>query len=76
MIIDEITDEMIYLCIGEDFRHIKNSKVIIKYFKGVKYYTVDNFNLIANKLQIFCSCNESYCWHIFKIILFKQNKYV
>lgn len=69
---NEITREMAYLCIGEDLEKIDLSELTFKVFKGIKYYLVDDYKVIEHESQLFCSCNESYCWHIFKIVLDKD----
>lgn len=73
MEIGGITREMVYLCIGDDIEHVERSKIHVEYFKGIKYFTVCGFHIIRGESQIFCSCNESYCWHIFKLILDEDN---
>jgi hypothetical protein len=64
-----ITNEMVYLCIGDDLEKIASTQIYARYFQGIKYYTVGQFSLIEGEAQIFCSCNENYCWHIFKLVL-------
>lgn len=69
MLKNKITREMVYLCIGEDLDLLDNAQLYYKFFKGVKYFKVDENYLICNEGQIFCSCNERYCWHVFKVVL-------
>lgn len=65
---EEITKEMAYLCIGEDLNKLNEHQIYLIDFHGIKYYEVDNCKLIRNEKRIYCSCNESYCWHVFKVI--------
>lgn len=65
----EITKEMVYLCIGDDIQYLDYENIYYDVFKGVKYYIVENEKVLKEEEQLFCSCNENYCWHIFKVIL-------
>ena len=67
-----ISIEMAYLFIGEDIKNFKKHKLEEKYFQGIKYYETDNNKIIKNEKIYFCSCNESYCWHIFRVIFEDQ----
>lgn len=69
MHIEGINKEMVYLCIGDDLLKIKETELFVEYFQGVKYYVVDKCKIICGEKRIFCSCNENYCWHIFKVVL-------
>ena len=64
----EITKEMAYLCIGEDIFKLSKHSLYIIDFHGIKYYEVDKQKLIKDDKRIYCSCNENYCWHVFKLI--------
>lgn len=69
MLNKDITREMVYLCTGEDLELIDTMEIYYNSFKGVKYYTVGENRIIGNGRQLFCSCNETYCWHILKVAL-------
>ena len=47
---------------------IDTEEIVYRVFKGVKLYEVGNERVIRGEKGIFCSCNESYCWHIFKVV--------
>ncbi|ELA42563.1 uncharacterized protein VICG_00315 [Vittaforma corneae ATCC 50505] len=64
-----ITREMVYLCIGEDLELLDSSELYCTFFKGIKYFIAGTEKVIRGDSQIFCSCNERYCWHIFKVVL-------
>lgn len=68
----EITKEMVYLCIGDDLKKIENTKIQIVYFQGIKYFEINEYRIIEGNEILFCSCNEKYCWHIFKVVLEKK----
>lgn len=66
---ENISRELIYLCVGEEINRMDNSTVKFENFYGIRYYTVDeSYQVIFGTDRIYCSCNERYCWHIFKII--------
>lgn len=67
-----ITREMVFLCIGDDLQIIDSTELKYKIFEGIKYYVVSGFKVIERENQMFCSCNYSYCWHIFKVVLDKE----
>ena len=64
---------MAYLCIGDDMDRLESTNIYVYSFKGVKYFEVDLQKVIKGESVIFCSCNENYCWHIFKV-LFDEKK--
>ena len=65
---DGITKEMAYLCIGDEMDNLGKEQIFYKNFKGIKYFSVGGENVIRGENGIFCSCNQSYCWHIFKLV--------
>lgn len=69
----KVTREMAYLCIGDDLELVDKTPIYMETFKGVKYYIVDDVKLICKDSYIFSSCNEKYCWHVFKVALDKEN---
>lgn len=69
MNVQGISLEMAYLYVGDDVDRIKTARLYVKYFKGIKYYEVDEHMLIKSERQIHCSCNEKYCWHILKLVI-------
>jgi hypothetical protein len=69
---NKITREMVYLCIGDDIDLLDNAILYYKIFRGVKYFIIGNERVIFGESQVFCSCNERYCWHIFKAVLDKN----
>lgn len=64
-----ITKEMVYLCIGDELNNLNTTEISVEYFEGIKYYLIGGFSLIRGESLIHCSCNQNYCWHIFKLIL-------
>ena len=64
----EVTREMAYLCIGDEIDQLDSVQIFYKFFKGIKYFLVSEEKVIRVENGIFCSCNESYCWHIFKVV--------
>ena len=64
----EITKEMAYLCIGEEINKLNTEQIFYEHFKGIKYFIIGNEKLICGEDGIFCSCNERYCWHVFKLV--------
>lgn len=69
MDLNGITREMIYLCIGEEINKINTEQIFYTNFKGIKYYLIGDEKIISGENGIFCSCNQRYCWHIFKFVL-------
>ena len=68
---EKITREMVYLCIGEDLEILDKSEIKVEYFHGIKYFIVDShWNIIKGENSLLCSCNENYCWHIFRVVLY------
>lgn len=68
-----ITREMAYLCIGDDIELLDDASMHQETFQGVRYFVVGDNYVIRGESQTFCSCNEKYCWHIFKTVLDENN---
>ncbi|KAI5169193.1 hypothetical protein PAEPH01_0515 [Pancytospora epiphaga] len=71
----ELSREMLYLYIGNDINRMENSTLTVKYFKGIQYFEVDGIQLITDETRIYCACNESYCWHVFKVLVTEGKKF-
>lgn len=65
----KISRELVYLYIGNDLNLLDKSTLRYTVCQGIKYFLVDSHKVIHDKSEYFCSCNEKYCWHIFKVIL-------
>lgn len=83
MFINEFNSEKInncylYLLIGDDYKEIYKSKIHLTSRHNIFFYVINNqFYVIEKKNQQFCSCNCTNCWHVFKVILDKnQARYV
>lgn len=70
-----INREMAYLCIGNEIGKLDTEPIFYNVFKGVKYFFIGNEKVIKGEKSIFCSCNQNYCWHIFKLV-FDEKKAV
>ena len=71
MVIDgnKISREMIFLCIGNDIEKLDKSTIKKENFRGIEFYIVDDkWRIIWGSEKLHCSCNERYCWHIFKAL--------
>jgi hypothetical protein len=65
---NEITREMAYLCIGEEINKVNTEQILYSNFRGIKYFIIGKEKVIKGESGIFCSCNQNYCWHIFKLV--------